>query len=164
MIGSPDPAINEAMQREHTDSADSTDEFVTTNYKVRTTPKTEWRFVANPELLNGEWPKEDRTLDEFVRTPERMRSTMPSREVEAKLKSVNEQLRAIGADLLLLEEALGARLYTGPMCVRLLKSSHCALEASPQLAPRVRAGLSSTTPRCVGFRQTCWLGARATSM
>jgi hypothetical protein len=45
-IGSPDPNVLYAMEREHTRSADSDDPFTTSNYEVTTTPSTEWWFVV----------------------------------------------------------------------------------------------------------------------
>ena len=51
VIGSPNPKLLEAMAADHIDGqgTESTDEFVTDNYGVRTSSKVEWSFVCDPE-------------------------------------------------------------------------------------------------------------------
>jgi hypothetical protein len=112
-IGSPDPNVRTAMEREHTAAADSGDEFTTDNYEVTTTPTIEWRFVAEPEGHAAAWPAEHK-----IEAPAAPRRPLTSSQLAAVLRRKNAELETIDADLLLLEEALAARLYTGPMFVK----------------------------------------------
>ena len=109
-IGSPDPNVLYGMEREHTRSADSDDPFTTPNYAVTTTPSTEWWFVVEPEQQR-EWPVEGKP----PAAPAAPRSALPTQRLESLLREKNAELAAAKADPLLLEEAFGARLYTGPM-------------------------------------------------
>ena len=114
-IGTPNPKIFQAMEGEHTASEDSADEFTTSNYLVTTTPQLEWAFVVAPDSHEGdEWPHEDRLQGQ----PELMRRTMAVDEVRRRLAEVNAKLEALREPLMLYEEAIGARLYTGPMFVK----------------------------------------------
>jgi len=114
-IGPPDPHVYEQMEREHTAAADSDVEFTTGNYAVTTKPKFEWWFVADPENKDRpeSWPDEQALLRESA--PDRMRKPLPIRELERKLADKNRELQALREPKLLLDEAIGARLYTGPM-------------------------------------------------
>ena len=113
MIGSPDPNVRTAMEREHTAAADSGDEFTTDNYEVTTTPTIEWWFVAEPEGHVAAWPAEHK-----IEAPAAPRRPLTSSQLAAVLRRKNAELEKIDADLLLLEEALAARLYTGPMFIK----------------------------------------------
>ena len=66
VVGPPSPKLLDAMREEHCDRADSNQEFVTGNYGVRTTSKTEFLFVYDPrgegETRGLEWPRESRGL------------------------------------------------------------------------------------------------------
>ena len=115
-IGAPNPSVETAMAGEHTQSADSKEEFTTGNYGVTTTPEIEWLFVVEPQQREGgehssPWPKEEKLRD----TPKRMRSPMPLDEMKKKLAEVNHQLKDMNEPPLELVEGFGARLYTGPM-------------------------------------------------
>jgi hypothetical protein len=115
-IGAPNPSVETAMAGEHTQSADSKEEFTTGNYGVTTTPEIEWLFVVEPQQREGgehssPWPKEEKLCD----TPKRMRSPMPLDEMKKKLAEVNHQLKDMNEPPLEFVEGFGARLYTGPM-------------------------------------------------
>ena len=110
-IGPPDPHVAQGMEREHTGAADSLDMFTTLNYGVTTTPQLEFRFVAEPDR-DESWPVEAKLAD----APDKRRKVMSLRGLEAALAQVNAKLREQGATTLLVEEGIGARLYTGPMC------------------------------------------------
>ena len=124
-IGAPEPKIWKAMKREHMASNDSNDEFTTGNYFVTTKPEIEWRFVAEPDT-QAEWPAEEPTK----LTPDRRRKPLPLQQLSRLLLKFNERLRLLTEPELMIEEAVGARLYTGPMCVcshtRHKLSSHTA--------------------------------------
>ena len=113
-IGAPDPKVQEAMEREHTASEDSHDEFHTGNYRVTTTPKVEWLFVATPDAHTDRWPVEEALSDK----PDKQRSPLPVAELRARLEEFNAKLAALSEPELMLAEGFGARLYTGPMFVR----------------------------------------------
>ena len=110
-IGAPDSNVLQAMEREHTAASDSTDDFTTTNYEVTTTPQKEWWFVAEPDRKGEEWPVEHTLRD----TPDLMRLPMLLPDMRRRLDERNKQLGVMSEPLLMLVEAFGARLYTGPM-------------------------------------------------
>jgi hypothetical protein len=115
-IGSPEPRVFEAMEREHTDQKDSETTFITSNY----TPKQEWWFVATPARQDIVWPKEGRVRAGHARAPLLLKDDSPGadslhRRLEQGAESINNRLKRRGEPIMLLEEALGGRLYTGPM-------------------------------------------------
>ena len=134
-IGAPDPNVRSAMEREHTTAADSRDEFTSSNYGVTTTPEQEWWFVTEPDK-GVEWPVELK-LD----GDEKRRRPMPRNAMQSALDERNRRLQALNEPLLLLDEADGARLYTGAMCAR--NSPPCVVGRSH--ARPAPAGSSSTT-------------------
>ena len=59
LVGSPNPMVMEAMAGEHSARSDSTRDFTTSNYDLRTTSAVEWAFVATPDQPpEGGWPVE----------------------------------------------------------------------------------------------------------
>ena len=60
-LGPPNPRLREAMEREHVRSADSADDFETTNYWVRTTSRLEWWYVVDPKGENARRESQDFT-------------------------------------------------------------------------------------------------------
>jgi hypothetical protein len=113
-IGAPDPKVREAMENEHTKAPDSQDEFTSGNYGITTTPHTEWLFITEPGKKGVEWPVEEKLRGGG--SGEKMRKPMLLDELRRKLAEVNAQLKEMKETELLLEEAFGARLYSGPMC------------------------------------------------
>ena len=107
-VGSPDPKIWPAMEREHTSEADADAVFTASNYGLTTTPRDEWAFVVAP----GRRWAEERTGQLHRRQP------MLVTELEARVKARSDELQLLGEPALLLTEALGGRLYTGPMFVK----------------------------------------------
>ena len=106
-IGAPDPNVAEAVEKEHVHEADSQDYFTTSNYQITTTPETEYYFVVAPERLR-EWPCE--------KAPGRScRQTLPLVELEKRLALQNQKLSELNEPHLTVIEAIGGRLYTGPM-------------------------------------------------
>ena len=88
------------------------------NYGVTTTPTIEWLFVTEPEKPI-QWPVEEKLRG----SPDKMRKPLPLPELKAKVASVNERLDKMHEPRLLYEEAIGARLYSGPCFGLLHKSS-----------------------------------------
>ena len=115
-IGPPNRNIGQAMERDHLHSEDSSDEFTTSNYMMTTTPQIEWWFVAAPDRA-VEWPKEG-NIKEDGTSHARRRKPLPLSELKHRLHEVNAQLAVLEEPELMLEEGLGARLYTGPMFVK----------------------------------------------
>ncbi|KOO32003.1 hypothetical protein Ctob_011440 [Chrysochromulina tobinii] len=104
------------MERDHLHSEDSSDEFTTSNYMMTTTPQIEWWFVAEPDRA-VEWPKEGNIKEDGTSHATRRRP-LPLSELKHRLHEVNAQLAVLEEPELMLEEGLGARLYTGPMFVK----------------------------------------------
>ena len=119
-IGAPDAKIEEAMRREHCESADSKEIFLARNYGVETTPQTEYWFVAEPEKHpDVVWPQETRA----GMPSDEKRKPLPIKaddgdSLTKRLAGMNDKLEALGETLLLMAEALGGRLYTGPLFVK----------------------------------------------
>lgn len=130
-VGQPSPNLRLAMRSEHCSSGDSTSEFTTGNYGVATTPETEWHAVVNPkaglvQLKRSEYPAETRNIEEGQQRAARLK---PLEEYQPVLEQKNEELKKLGEEsLLLMDELLAGRLYTGPM-VRASLSTH----ASPRV-------------------------------
>ena len=148
-IGAPDQNVRSAMEREHTAAPDSHDEFTSSNYGVTTTPATEWWFVAEPDK-SVEWPVEERLTGE---EEERRRRPMQLDALQSALDERNRALQALNEPLLLLEEAFGARLYTGAMCDSPPAQNAPALLASVVRAPLQVCQVQRHPPRV-------WTGAR----
>lgn len=109
-IGSPDAQVMAGMEREHTAAADSHNHFTAPNYGVTTMPIVEWWFVVDPGR-DVAWPIEV----ELAKSPERRRKPMAWRDLDAAVARQNVRLHSLGQPPLMVEEAIGARLYTGPM-------------------------------------------------
>ena len=108
-IGRPDPNIFEAMENEHMRSEDSLDNFTTYNYNITTTPQLEWRFVVVPsDPPAGGWPKETIVMEDYSK----MRQPLSRPELVRRCDEVNEKLSTIYEKPLMLEEAIGGRMYT----------------------------------------------------
>ena len=114
-IGGPNPKVYQTMASEHTaKGGDRHEHFTTGNYGVTTTSAIEWAFVATPdERPVGDWPRETRLGGKAER-----RESMPLAELERLVAEHASRLRDMGEEPLLLQEALGARLYTGPLFVK----------------------------------------------
>jgi hypothetical protein len=112
LIGMPNPRISDGMYVEHNKRGNCDREFTTRNYNVTTTPKTEWKFVVEPEkgatyphtpkdrLL---WPKDCGWKGNCGR------EVIPISEFMEKEEAKRADL---GRD-----EVIATRLYTGPMFV-----------------------------------------------
>ena len=121
VVGPPNPKLLKAMTAEHMEGqgAESTDEFVTGNYGIRTSSKVEWLFVCDPEAtptqLNLEcWPKES---EEKLSDRGRCRRRRPLVDILADAESRNQALEKANQPRLVKEEIVAANLYTGPVCV-----------------------------------------------
>ena len=118
-LGPPDPKLMEAMESEHRRSADSQEAFISSNYGISTTSETEWLYVVDPDggmahLGIDSWPSEQHSIEwEHKR---QHRNASPLAAFEAARHDVNRQFRAMEEPPLMLEELIGARMYTG--CAR----------------------------------------------
>jgi hypothetical protein len=132
------------MRAEHCQSDDSLTHFETGNYGVTSTSQVEWFFVYDPEAgLNqlGKVLEElgcdkncypvEKAMDEETgrrRSPIGEPLSLFLERMAEKNAYLKEEL---GADLLVKEEVIGGRLYTGPMYIKY----NCVLRAMVQEAP-----------------------------
>ena len=155
LIGLPTPNLRMAMEAEHCASADSQDEFTTSNYGITTTPEVEWHAVVDPHAGLAALKRKEYPSETYGATGEHMRKLKPLDKFLPALERTNASLRKLGEPTVCEEELLSGRLYTGPMvrakcrCAHthpLLLSDlrpaptslHCAvacLPASPSLCP-----------------------------
>ena len=127
IVGPPHPQLLDAIKADHTEGqgTESTDEFVTDNYGVWTSSKTEFLFVydpeATPEQLNlDHWPKES---EEKLLDRSRCRIRRPLADILAAARSPNWALKKAKQPELIDEELVAANLYTGPVCTPPLTST-----------------------------------------
>ena len=141
MVGAPLPRVRDAMAAEHTKQRDSHLVFTAENYGTTTTSATEWAFVAKPESRpHDKWPVEAKLVPKLVLTlkpdssksepvgvrieivaPEHRkprRAPMSIPKLRWRVAERGVRLQAQGEPALTLEEAFGARLYTGPLFVK----------------------------------------------
>ena len=94
---------------------DSNDEFTTGNYDVTTTSATEWKFVAMPDQPPpGGWPVEQKLV--LAGEHDKMRKSESLAALEARMGERSAQLAAQGEPPMMMEEAIAAKQYTGPLC------------------------------------------------
>ena len=109
-------ALRDAMAAEHNAAVDSEVWFETPNYKIKTTSRIEWHFVAHANdglerLGMARWPP--------MQAPERTdRVARPLAMFEAGWVELNGRLTEAGEQLLSEAEFVALRLYTGPLFVK----------------------------------------------
>ena len=108
-IGPANAKVSDAMVSEHTQCEDSRIEFTTSNYQLTTTSEIEWSFVTEPDA-DIDWPKEAIHL-----AGGKHRRPMSISKLEAHMATRNAALSDLKQPPLILDEAFGARLYTGPL-------------------------------------------------
>jgi len=126
VVGVPCPRVFEGMRGEHTAKEDANKEFTTSNYEVTTTSAIEWKFVTEPDAVI-DWPKEQKGA--------MRRAPMPLSELQSEMEERNKRLREMKEPVLMLDEALGARLYTGPLFVKYNKVLR-SVDSDPELSGR----------------------------
>ena len=104
-----------SMAAEHCDRDDSDADFTASNYGTTTTSKTEHGFCAAPEDAAA-WPKESKLQGAALSS--RRRKPLPLVELRSRIEAKNALLREAGEPTLIEVEAIGARLYTGPLFVK----------------------------------------------
>ena len=142
LVGTPNPRLGDAIEREHCDSADSSAAFTTPNYGVTTTSATEFLFVATPErglakLGKDAWPSE-----QGLAPGQHGRVARPLSEFEQERHRINARLSGLDAPPVGLHELMAGRLYTGPMYVKY----NCVLRGSTR---------SSTARDAERFERIC---------
>jgi hypothetical protein len=108
-IGTPEPKIWDAMEREHTAKKDSDDPFTTVHYGMTTTPRQEWWFVAEPERQTR-WPVEQRIGGGGAKPRARLAledDDPKSDTLQGRLEATNAKLQRQGETAVLVEEAVG---------------------------------------------------------
>ena len=136
------------MCKEHTDEKaypDTSREFTTKNYEITTTSRLEWNFVAaNDTEPEAGWPVEKKLPGysqiaeehpseaggwdltratrrvQFINSErqKRKRQMLHRNALERLARERAAELRKRNESPLKIEEAMGARLYTGPMFVK----------------------------------------------
>ena len=145
VVGAPDPNLREAMEDEHTQGHESTQEFTTGNYGVTTTSAKEWSFVVDEAAPDGtsSWPAES---EERLPDRSKCRKKTPLAELEKKAEPMNAKLEESNQPVILVEEIIAVNLYTGPV-----RRARRRLALLPRRTPshppatRLRRCSSSTT-------------------
>ena len=132
VVGAPNPSVRLGMTRDHCESADSDDIFLTPNYSMNTTARAEWWFVADPDrglvhLAIDKYPAE---APETIHDAAMPRRPLPAVDFQEAMREKNLELHTLEQPPIDEEEFIGARLYTGPCFVKY----NTVLRGSP--APR----------------------------
>ena len=126
-IGTPNPDIQRAMEREHCSRRNAKTKFTTKNYNFETFPYQEWKFVNSPNDYDGnphhsyphtpkdkgKWPSDCKWVGNHGRDPIELND----------LLSVSAVKKAKDKASLEVFEIVAVRLYTGPMYM--LVSASC---------------------------------------
>ena len=125
------PSLMNSLEHEHRHEKDSSLDFASSN-GMTTKSVTEWEVVVEPraELVDADAYPERSGLREHHR--EWCRRPVPLRELWGKAElTVNPRLERAGHSVLIEEELVAGRLYTGPMYqkVRHLVSTRPSLPA-----------------------------------
>jgi hypothetical protein len=131
-IGMPHVKFREAMKQEHCDRAGCNMSFTTGNYKITTTPKQEWFYIAGDEAAQQVACPDMGHGRRIVLISELMKLKLA---VDGKLTE---------------DEVLAIVLYTGPM---FQVSQHCA-QLRLTAGGHIDALIRSTTVFCVVFPLT----------
>ncbi|KAL1520857.1 hypothetical protein AB1Y20_022418 [Prymnesium parvum] len=122
LIGTPNPKLEQAIEREHRHSADSRDDFLASNYGTTTTSEGEYLFVLDPEgglaeLGWEEWPADTRLRADPARA-HLCRVPLPLSSFDGALAQLSAKLAEQDCAPMLRAEAACARLYTGPLFIK----------------------------------------------
>ena len=113
MIGPPllfNGKLDESMKQEHTARDDSSLEFTSSN-GVTTTSATEWEVAIAPVTARA-YP--DRVS--FAAKDRRRRMPQAIEELLPVMEERNKRLLANKQSVMVRDELIAAKLYTGPMC------------------------------------------------
>ena len=108
MIGNPNPKATEGIRREHCERKNADRPHTTPNYKLTTTPRKEFHFVARSTGFACEYPQ--------IPKEEERRSPSDSGRDFVALETFTEHPRAKKAGMRE-AEVIALRLYTGPMYI-----------------------------------------------
>ena len=136
MLGPPllfNGKLDESMKQEHTARDDSSLEFTSSN-GVTTTSATEWEVAIAPQAGRA-YP--DRV--NFAAEDARRRVPQAIEELVPAMEERNKRLLANKQSVMVMDELIAAKLYTGPMCARLppaltLDVSACPVVLAPDLS------------------------------
>ena len=174
-IGSPSPKVMEMMAEEHTARGDSTRIFTPRNYDLSTSPTIEWKFVDTPdEPPAGGWPIEKKIrlahdgevgaeFEAIRASGAKHRQVMSLVALAAAMEAhANKELCELGEPIMTLAEAMGLRMYTGPMCAakgtnpaQLQHTTHTTRHTTKTTLRTHIAGTSSTMPCSVASTAMC---------
>ena len=174
-VGSPSPKVKEMMAEEHTARGDSTRIFTPSNYDLSTSPTIEWKFVDTPdEPPSGGWPIEKKIrlahdgevgaeFEAIRASGAKHRQVMSLVALAAAMEAhANKELCELGEPIMTLAEAMGLRMYTGPMCAakgtnpaQLQHTTHTTRHTTNTTLRTAIAGTSSTMPCSVASTARC---------
>ena len=123
------------MEAEHCTSADSQDEFTTSNYGIKTTPEVEWHAVVDPQAGLAALKREEYPSETYGASGEHMRKLKPLEMFLPALERTNATLRKLGEPTVCEEELLSGRLYTGPMVTANCRCAHTSLHCAVACLP-----------------------------
>ena len=161
IVGSPHPMVEEGMSREHCTSVDSFVPFTTDNYLIRTTSQVEWWFVVDPtgallspERLGSSYqalgltPSSSYPVENAARLANGAKPRAPRAlaDFDAELCATNARLEEHHQTPCGREELVGARLYTGPMYMKVLQTASLSLPLSLSPSPSPSFPLSLSSP------------------
>lgn len=103
-------SIKRAMEHNHCSLPDHDVSFSSSN-NLTSTPQLEWEFVASPDVHSKQ--KYPQRID--VTSVREKRQVKALHDFQPEMDRVNGELRSAGQDVLIEEELIAGRLYTGPM-------------------------------------------------
>ena len=115
MLGPPllfNGKLDESMKQEHTARDDSSLEFTSSN-GVTTTSATEWEVAIAPQPAR-DYPDRSGFAPGDVRR--RARHLVTIEELLPAMEERNKKLLANKQSVMVMDELIAAKLYTGPMC------------------------------------------------
>ena len=122
LLGPPSMHVLHGMEREHCTGPDADAVFCTSN-GMRTTSRDEFEFVVRPQP-GKEYPERA----DIIGHPELCRQPHPPESFLSVLHLKNAQLEAEGHPVLMKEEQIAGRLYTGPSGRLPTSPAHCAAQ------------------------------------
>ena len=146
MIGNPNPKAEEGIRREHCERRNADRQHTTPNYKLTTTPRIEYCFVADPTGYGGEYPHTPMDKARWSDAGRAVWQGSSGRDVAALVIFTEHQMAKRAG--MKEAEVISLRLYTGPMYIW-----YNAVLRNNDFPPGIRASLEGnryeTTIFCI---------------
>ena len=177
LVGPPaEGDAGELMAKEHCERNDSQSSFTVGNYGTITSSEVEYHFVADPEKYFGggdcleidgkvlmDWPREAERVP-----PEHRRVAVPLSDYELKRDERHQRLQDTEGLSFPELMMIAARLYTGPMFVKVRRAKHGSSNMPGALQPRYHPEsfitsfvLTDWSARCQPTANACAVQHRA---